>query len=155
MTLEDRVRLANYCFGCGQMNPSGFHLNVEVEGNIVYARYQPRPEDQGFPGTMHGGLISALLDEVMGWAMVKAAVWAVTARMETRFRRPVPLTAALRAEASVEQRRGRALAAHARLLDDATGELLVESDALFMRVPPEEHERLTAIYQPENWIGAD
>ena len=155
MTLEDRVRLANYCFGCGQMNPSGFHLKIEMEGNIVYARYRPRPEDQGFPGVMHGGLITALIDEVMGWAMVKAEVWAVTARMETRFRRPVPLTGELRIEATVQKRRGRAITAHARLLDDGTGELLVESEALFMRVPPEDHERLTAIYQPENWISSD
>ena len=29
----------------------------------------PRPEDTGFPGIMHGGLLALLLDEAMGWAM--------------------------------------------------------------------------------------
>jgi acyl-coenzyme A thioesterase PaaI-like protein len=41
----------------------GLHLSfyTDDEGRCV-ARFQPKPEHQGYPGQLHGGLISTLLD---------------------------------------------------------------------------------------------
>jgi hypothetical protein len=52
------------CFVCGIDNPIGLHLSfyTDDEGRCV-ARFRPRPEHQGYPGHLHGGLISTLLDE--------------------------------------------------------------------------------------------
>jgi acyl-coenzyme A thioesterase PaaI-like protein len=52
------------CFVCGIDNPIGLHLKfyTDDEGRCV-ARFQPKPEHQGYPGQLHGGLISSLLDE--------------------------------------------------------------------------------------------
>jgi acyl-coenzyme A thioesterase PaaI-like protein len=52
------------CFVCGIENAIGFHLvfYTDEKGRCV-ARFRPKPEHQGYPGHLHGGIISALLDE--------------------------------------------------------------------------------------------
>jgi acyl-coenzyme A thioesterase PaaI-like protein len=51
------------CFVCGIENPIGLKLSfyTDDEGRCI-ARFRPKPEHQGFPGQLHGGLISTLLD---------------------------------------------------------------------------------------------
>ena len=51
------------CFVCGIDNPIGLHLafHTDDEGRCI-ARFQPKPEHQGYPGHLPGGIISALLD---------------------------------------------------------------------------------------------
>ena len=55
------------CFVCGIDKPIGLHLKfyTDEEGRCI-ARFQPKPEHQGFPGQLHGGLISTLLERLMG-----------------------------------------------------------------------------------------
>ena len=136
-----------YCFGCGRHNPIGLHLAFERDGEGgVATSYTPRPEDQGFPGIMHGGLLSLLLDEAMGWAMYADEVFAVTARMETRFRKQVVLTAPLNVRARIQRQRGRRIEVEATLTDSA-GAVLVESSALFLRMDPEDEARALATFR--------
>jgi len=135
-----------YCFGCGRHNPIGLHLVFERAEHGVFARYRPRPEDQGFPQLMHGGLIALVLDEAMGWAMYADGVFAVTARMETRFRRPVGLTAELTARSTITRRRGRRIELEATLADPA-GTLLVDASALFLRMHPADEARALASFR--------
>jgi acyl-coenzyme A thioesterase PaaI-like protein len=51
------------CSLCGIDNPIGLKLRfyTDGEGHCI-ARFRPKPEHQGFPGQLHGGLISTLLD---------------------------------------------------------------------------------------------
>jgi len=51
------------CFVCGIENRVGLHLKfyTDDEGRCI-ARFHPKPEHQGYPGHLHGGIISALLD---------------------------------------------------------------------------------------------
>jgi acyl-coenzyme A thioesterase PaaI-like protein len=55
------------CFVCGIENPMGLKLKfyTDDKGRCI-GRFQPPPEHQGYPGQLHGGLISTLLDETMG-----------------------------------------------------------------------------------------
>ena len=50
------------CFVCGIENPVGLKLNfcTDDEGRCI-ARFRPKPEHQGYPGQLHGGLSSTLL----------------------------------------------------------------------------------------------
>jgi acyl-coenzyme A thioesterase PaaI-like protein len=51
------------CFVCGIDNPIGLHpkFYTDDEGRCS-AHFRPRPEHQGYPGYLHGGIISARLD---------------------------------------------------------------------------------------------
>jgi acyl-coenzyme A thioesterase PaaI-like protein len=55
------------CFVCGIDNPIGLHLAfyTDDEGRCI-AHFRPKPAHQGYPGQLHGGVISSLLDEAMG-----------------------------------------------------------------------------------------
>lgn len=144
--MDDRQRLARYCFGCGSINPQGLKLTFRAAGGAVTAQFTPQPQHQGFPGVMHGGLVATLLDEAMGWALVVSGVWAVTAKMETRFRRPVPLGEPLTVTAQVAKDRGRLLVVRGELRSH-DGQLLAQGEGLFMRVPPQQERELQEIYR--------
>src|SRR2546429_8548212 len=57
------------CFVCGVNNPLGLRLDFETDGEMVRARYAPRPEHSGFKEAVHGGLLFTVLDEAMVWAV--------------------------------------------------------------------------------------
>jgi len=133
------------CFACGDRNPHGLHMRFELDGEGVLARYQPREADQGFPGVLHGGVLVTLLDESMAWAMwARSRALGVTAKMETRYRRPVPPDGELQVRARVTAQRGRRIEVESHIAAP-DGERLVESTALFMRLPPEEEARIARV----------
>jgi len=77
------------CFVCGLNNPLGLKLDFETDGHIVRARFVPRPEHVGFSSTVHGGLISTVLDEAMVWAVgVRTKRFAYCAELNVRFLQP-------------------------------------------------------------------
>jgi hypothetical protein len=68
----DKQTNSRMCFVCGIENPIGLHLAfyTDDEGRCI-ARFpapgrhrtgRPKPEHQGYPGHLHGGIISTLLD---------------------------------------------------------------------------------------------
>jgi uncharacterized protein (TIGR00369 family) len=132
-----------YCFACGHQNPLGLHMQFRRDGAAgVVCEYTPRREHQGFPGVMHGGVLVALLDEAMAWAMFAAhRALGVTAKMETRYRRSASPDGPLTVRAAVVRVRGRRIEVESSI-DDAEGNRLVEATALFLRVPDEEEQRL-------------
>jgi uncharacterized protein (TIGR00369 family) len=114
------------CFGCSLDNERGLGLVFERGEGIVRARTTLGHSFAGYDGLVHGGIVSTLLDEAMGWAILElAGRFAVTRSLAVDFRRPVfidkPLTieariageeadGALRVEAGVTDGRGRLLA---------------------------------------------
>lgn len=134
------------CFACGDRNPHGLHMRFELDPDgpegAVLSRYQPREADQGFPGVLHGGVLSTLMDEAMAWAMwAKSRALGVTAKMEVRYRKPVVAGQPLVVHAVVTEERGRRMSVDAAIAD-GDGAVLVESSALFLRLPPAEEERV-------------
>ncbi len=95
------------CFACGPRSPAGLRLRFERDGDRVVTTYTPRSEHQGFPGYLHGGVISALLDETMSRVSLLDGRWTMTARIEVRYRRPIYVDQAIRAFAEKKsERRG-------------------------------------------------
>ncbi|MDD4859116.1 MAG: PaaI family thioesterase [Dehalococcoidales bacterium] len=81
------------CFCCGKNNPIGLKLDFRREGDGVRARYTPDKLHQGWPGILHGGIITCLLDEAMSYAAVFAGVHCLTAKMEVEIKSPAPVAA--------------------------------------------------------------
>lgn len=77
------------CFACGQKNPIGLKLKFNREGEGVRAEFTPSKLHQGWSGVVHGGIIGCILDEAMSYATLYAGVNSLTARMQTRFKRPL------------------------------------------------------------------
>ena len=96
------------CFACGEQNPIGLHLHFYWIPDGVLAFFTPRQEHQSYDGRMHGGLITVLLDEIMGNSLFKKeGVPAYTARIDLRFRAPVQIGTTIRCEGHEVKRKGR------------------------------------------------
>jgi acyl-coenzyme A thioesterase PaaI-like protein len=129
--------LARHCYACGDLNPIGLQLKFRMEGDWAIADFIARPEHQGYPGYVHGGLISTLLDEAIGWATYGKGIWALTGKLETRFKAIVPTGEPLQVRAVITNDRGRTLDATAELTD-AQGKVLADAKALMFRATGEQ-----------------
>jgi uncharacterized protein (TIGR00369 family) len=121
------------CYACGAQNEHGLHMEFRREADRTICDYTPCDFQQGYPGRMHGGVVSTLIDETMGWAVYHASKWGATARLNMRFRRPVYLDRRLRIEAWIVKARHRLIELRAEIHDE-DGTLLVDSDGTFMRL---------------------
>lgn len=120
------------CFACGPENKIGMHLHFEKHGEDgVIARTQLRPDFQGWKGIAHGGIALCLLDEAMAHAAGAAGHRGVTASMNARFRKPVPLGEPLEIEGRVKWMRRNVLELYARVRD-AAGAVLLEAEGRFV-----------------------
>ena len=58
------------CFGCGANNPIGLHMQFFTDEQRVYSQVTVPPAMAGWDRTVHGGVLSTLLDEIMGWSVI-------------------------------------------------------------------------------------
>ena len=123
------------CFVCGRENPIGLKMHFYTDDDgCVYADYTPRAEHQSYPGVMHGGLITAMLDEIIGRTAIASNLWCMTAKLEVRFKKPVPIGAPLKLKGAITKQTNRLIEGHAeiRLAD---GTLAVEATGTYLRIP--------------------
>lgn len=134
------VRGDHWCFGCGAHNPIGLKLRfyADEETSRVWAPWTPLREHQGFEGIAHGGLITTVLDEVMGWVIYAREIWAVTGTINVRFRKPVEIGVPTRAYAWIERESGRKIDVVGELRREADDLLLASATAIFIRVPEDQ-----------------
>ena len=135
----------HWCFACGRANPIGLHLEYDVARGHAETRFVPRREHTGYDGLVHGGIVTALLDETMGWAIFHQGVWGVTARITVTFRQPVNVGDELVVSGLVTKETRRAIETHGEVRDEA-GALLAESDATFLVMPEERRKELERRY---------
>ena len=135
----------HWCFACGKANPIGLHLEYDVARGRAQTRFVPRREHTGYDGLVHGGIVTALLDETMGWAIFHQGVWGVTARIAVTFRQPVNVGDELSVIGTVTKESRRAIETHGEVRDQA-GALLAEADATFLVMPEERRKELERRY---------
>jgi len=144
--LDLGVDFEHWCFACGRLNPSGLQLDFHVSTNSATARYTGLQRHQGYDGTLHGGVVTALLDETMGWAIFHQGIWGVTAKLTVTFKRPVPVGEELIVSGEVVRDRGRGIETKGTVARAADGEVLAEATALFLRMPEEQRAELERRY---------
>ena len=135
------------CFACGEINVSGLRLQLHADAGVCWAEPTLDERFMGWEGIAHGGIVCAILDEVMAWALVDEDSWGLTARMSVDFRRPVPIGRRLRAEGRVVERRQRLIRTEGRLLDADTGALYATAEAVYMDAPADRKDELKRRYE--------
>lgn len=108
-----------------------------AEGVGVTGRFVVRPDLEGGPGVIHGGVMAAIFDELQGFSGMITQLVAVTAHLEVDYRRPIPLGATVDLESVVHGRSARKIYTAATAKVD--GELLASSQGIFVIIDPDRH----------------
>jgi acyl-coenzyme A thioesterase PaaI-like protein len=89
--LEDtKQEVHPQCISCSTSNTSGLALKFSVRADKgVQAEFACKELYQGYPGFLHGGVTSLLLDSAMANCLFAHRIAAVTARLIVRFFLPV------------------------------------------------------------------
>ena len=114
------------CLVCGLKNPFGLHASFyEMDNGDLLAIFKPREEHQSYPGRLHGGIISTILDETIGRAVMihtKGEIWGVTIDLQVRFKKPAPLAEELRVIGRITK--------DSKRFFEGTGELLLADGSI-------------------------
>lgn len=95
------------CFGCGPQCEAGLHVLAHLEGSEVVTTHVFARHHSGAPGIVHGGLVSALVDDVLGYLLYVIREPGVTRRLEVDYVKPVLIGVAYDVRARIDRRDGR------------------------------------------------
>ncbi len=111
---------SDFCFVCGRNNPRGLYMIFYDNGqDEVISEFAVPDLYQGYPGVVHGGVVAAMLDEVVGRvAMIgDHHHFMMSVKLEVKYRYPVPTETNLHVVGRIVRLRGR--------LGKAVGEIVL------------------------------
>lgn len=124
MKVINRQRNSKMCIMCGLDNEYGVCAPFyNMEDGSVMTVFKYREQHQSYPGRVHGGLITCMLDE-MGlralWAKeLNEESFGVTFSLETKFRKPVPYNETLIGRGIITKYTPRFFSADVSIMDKA------------------------------------
>jgi len=98
------------CFVCGRDNPAGLYLQFYDNGkDEVYCDYTVPSRYQSYPGTVHGGILASMLDEVVGRVAIIGDHhhFMVSVKLQVLYRHPVPVETPLKIRGRIVRISGR------------------------------------------------
>ncbi|KLU60197.1 thioesterase superfamily protein [Peptococcaceae bacterium CEB3] len=129
------------CFVCGMDNHGGLRVRYTYANEEASAKVIIEDTFAGYPGVVHGGIVTTLLDETMAKTIEHLGIWAVTASMEVRFRHPTPVNTPLLLLGRRVKGETRLFRTEATLsLEDGT--VLAEANGVFVKSPEPIAEKL-------------
>ena len=100
--LKEIVSRDAHCFGCSQKNPHGLKMRFYTDDAALYSWLSVPPHLCGWDGIAHGGVLSTMLDEIMGWSAIYGLRRIVmTKTMTVDYYKPVYIDDQLRVEGRV------------------------------------------------------
>jgi uncharacterized protein (TIGR00369 family) len=124
------------CFICDsdESNPRALRLKImwDDKAQVVKIPFCPDRGWCGYSDIVHGGLVAAVLDEAMAWAVKRqSGQWAFTADFHLRYKKPVEPGRHYTVVAGVGELGGRKITAQARMLDQNERPVAL-AEAIFM-----------------------
>jgi acyl-coenzyme A thioesterase PaaI-like protein len=116
----------------GTAHPVAPPVTVEQLDGEVRGRFRCGKQYEGGPGLVHGGILSLVLDHVLGEAAFAAGVGGMTVGLDVRYLAPTPIDADLEVACRVSQVDGRKV----HLTGEVThqGTATVTAKALFIQI---------------------
>lgn len=133
----DHVTYDGHCFGCGVLNAEGLQMHFDPEGEELVCTFQVPPRFQSWEGLVHGGIVSLMLDEAIGWACWHRGHPGVTGRLEVRYRQPLRVGDQVRVAARIDRSRRSLYYASGTIQRSEDGTIIAEATATVMEIPTE------------------
>lgn len=136
-TVVAAQNVSRMCMVCGRDNPWSLKARFyELEDGELLGEFDPLDEHQSYPGRLHGGVSSAMLDETIGRAIniSDPEAWGVTVELNVRFRKPVPTDRPVHAIGRITKDSKRLFEGSGEIvLEDGT--VAVEATGRYMKLP--------------------
>jgi len=133
-----------YCFVCGDKNQYGLNVAFYQMDDKVVAEYVAGSHFQGYKDILHGGILSALLDEVMIRAVLAQGILSLTSEIKVRFKKLVRVGDRLSLEGRMVEDKGRMLLAEGKITNQEN-EVVAWGEGKFFKAEGE----------MEKWLAQD
>ena len=128
-----------YGFVCGIANTSGLQSQLYIQEKFTLLPVRFTDKHTGYPGYVHGGIVSSALDEAMAWSAARYfRRMCVTAELTVRFLKRVPLNKELLVKAWIAKEHRLLANTESVLIDEGSNKVLVKAWGKFMPISKEE-----------------
>lgn len=139
MKVLTKQKNSRNCIICGMDNPLGvkaFFYNMQDDS--VASLFTFRPEHQSYPDRTHGGMVCAMLDELIGRALwVKQPdMYGVTTTLSITYRKATPYGVPLKGRAYITHDSSLGFSAKGEIFD-LQNNLLAEASARYFKLSAE------------------
>ncbi len=135
--IVEKQNSSRLCFVCGVNNEFGLKASFyEIENEELVAVFNPNNFHQGYPGRLHGGIASTVLDETIGRAILikDKNIWGVTLELNLKFRKPIPLNKPIKVIARLTQIGSRTFEGSGEIILE-NGEKAVTASGKYFKLP--------------------
>jgi acyl-coenzyme A thioesterase PaaI-like protein len=134
----------------GLSNPLAPPMHIEMLEDAVIGTVTCGSAYEGPPGHVHGGIVAAIFDELLGFTQSLSGRQGMTGRLTISYRSPTPLHTELRYQSRIESVRGRKIVCTGELY---AGDILcAEAEGLFISI---DFERFAQMRDQRNSSVAD
>jgi len=131
------THVTRHCFACGTENAAGLGLAPRTDGEWIRATFTPRAHHRGMSNVVHGGIVAAALDEVLGCAIsVRERSLGATVGLEVEFLAPLLVTGTYEVRARATGKAERIHTAEGEIVD-ASGRVLARGRGRFVTLTPD------------------
>jgi uncharacterized protein (TIGR00369 family) len=135
------VKAYSHCFVCGEKNSTGLRIKFYSDGKVAKAEYEPTEQFSGYKNIFHGGVMAALLDEVMIKTVIANDRVAVTTKMSLAYKRPAKVGEKIFLKGEIVESRKKIVKTKGEARN-REGELLAEAEGEFYVLEGELKEKL-------------
>lgn len=159
MKIISKQRNSRMCMICGLDNEYGVNAPFyNMEDGSVMSVFQYKRQHQSYPGRVHGGLITAMLDE-MGlrslWAKeLSEATFGVTLSLDTKYRKPVPYETDLIGRGLVVKETSKFVITDASIMD-MQGDILANGMIKYIKMDTEKISEGVQIHEEMPYLLED
>lgn len=122
----------------GRAAPFGLDVRVVRDGDEAVGHVTLGAAHEGAPGRSHGGIVSALFDDVFGFVLTIKRQAAFTGTLTIRYEQGVPIGTPLECRVRLDDREGRKLLMSGELTAAPTGRepaVVTRATAIFVAIP--------------------
>jgi len=143
------------CFVCGMENKFGLKaFFYELENEELVATFTPKEIHQSYPGRLHGGIASTILDEAIGRAilMKNENMWGVTLELNVKFKKPVPYDEDLKVICKITKETSRTFEGKGRIVLP-NGDIAVTAEGKYFKLPV--NKITNADFTEDQWFNVE
>jgi acyl-coenzyme A thioesterase PaaI-like protein len=131
--MEQINKFHKNCYACGKEVRNGLKLKFKLLTNgTIYGKFIIAKNYQGYDNILHGGIISTILDSSMvNLFYLKDGLALKTAKLNIRFRKPIPVKVPITIKAAVDHDPGHFHKAKSQIIYG--NKILAEAEGYFRK----------------------